>query len=522
MKPGFGYARRNIPKVSNSTVCLVFLLLLVASYWFLAPDAIADESAKPEQVILTWTGDPAGSQTITWLTPDNEPACVQYLSSDGFTGSFAGAQEISAGCSKFDSTNYRFTVNIAGLNPDTKYIYRVGREGAWSEALSFTTAADTEKFEFLYMGDVQSGYAQWGDTLNSVYQASPRIKFALLGGDLTDNGDDEYEWGQFLDAATGVFSLIPVMSALGNHDGSMYLNFFALPENGPEGFKREFYSFDYGNAHFVVLDSSYNTDERVKQWLQEDLQAATKEWKFVVFHVPAYPATYDYKEIDKSIRANWIPVLEQNRVDMVFVGHQHQYMRTHPLYQGEVQTDPAAYGIVYVMGNAGSKTYPGGGEFSYIAVERTGSNYQIIQLDGDVLTLTAKEASGELIETYTINKGSTAPQNPAYTLSPLPDSAYTTGTTKDGIKTMTVNAGVAGFKYFTVGVTPVAPHNGIETVVFTHQRNGSQLGLNAARADFDQVDSAQAGFNVREGDVIKACIVDCLTSAAGVNPVILQ
>jgi hypothetical protein len=261
---------------------------------------------------------------------------------------------------------------------------------------------------------------------------------------------------------------------------------------------------------------------RVKQWLQEDLQAATKEWKFVVFHVPAYPATYDYKEIDKSIRANWIPVLEQNRVDMVFVGHQHQYMRTHPLYQGEVQTDPAAYGIVYVMGNAGSKTYPGGGEFSYIAVERTGSNYQIIQLDGDVLTLTAKEASGELIETYTINKGSTAPQNPAYTLSPLPDSAYTTGTTKDGIKTMTVNAGVAGFKYFTVGVTPVAPHNGIETVVFTHQRNGSQLGLNAARADFDQVDSAQAGFNVREGDVIKACIVDCLTSAAGVNPVILQ
>ena len=46
MKPGFGYARRNIPKVSNSTVCLVFLLLLVASYWFLAPDAIADESAS--------------------------------------------------------------------------------------------------------------------------------------------------------------------------------------------------------------------------------------------------------------------------------------------------------------------------------------------------------------------------------------------------------------------------------------------------------------------------------------------
>ncbi len=521
MRPGFATLKGNIPAAAR-IVCLVFLLSVISCCWFFPSAASAGDSLQPEGIILTWTGDPAGSQTITWLMPDDEPACVQYLSSDGFTGSFAGAQEISAGCSKFDSTNYRFTATITGLNPGTKYIYRVGREGSWSEALSFTTAADTEKFEFLYMGDVQSGYTQWGSTLNSVYQTYPQIKFALLGGDLTDNGDDENEWGQFLDAATGVFSLIPVMPTLGNHDGSMYLNFFALPENGPVGLKREFYSFDYGNAHFVVLDTRNNTDERVKQWLQEDLQAATKKWKFVVFHMPAYPATYDYKEIDKSIRANWIPILEQNRVDMVFVGHQHQYMRTHPIFQGEVQTSPAAYGIVYVMGNAGSKTYTGSGEFPYIAVERTGSNYQIIQIDGDVLTLTAKEANGELIEIYTINKGGTAPQEPAYTLSPLPDSAYTTGTTKDGIKTMTVNAGVAGFKYFTVGVTPVTTHSGKETVVFTHLRNGIQLGLNAARADFDQVDSAQAGFNVRQGDVVKAYIVDCLTSAAGANPVILQ
>lgn len=61
--------------------------------------------------------------------------------------------------------------------------------------------------------------------LDAVYQACPRIKFALLGGDLTDNGDDDEEWGQFLDAATGVFSRIPVMPAMGNHDGSMYLDF---------------------------------------------------------------------------------------------------------------------------------------------------------------------------------------------------------------------------------------------------------------------------------------------------------
>ncbi len=221
---------------------------------------------------------------------------------------------------------------------------------------------------------------------------------------MTDNSRDLNEWLQFLNGATSVFSRIPMMPTLGNHDGDMYLKFFALPDNGPTGLQQEFYSFDYGNAHFVVLDSGNNTNETAKQWLREDLQNATKKWKFVVFHYPAYPAFNDGKSIAESICENWIPILEDNGVDMVFVGHQHLYMRTHPIFRGEVQTDPEAYGIIYVMGNAGSKTYAGGEGFSYIAREETGSNYQIININGDVLTLSAKKANGDLIENYEINK----------------------------------------------------------------------------------------------------------------------
>ncbi|TEB08063.1 Alkaline phosphatase precursor [Pelotomaculum schinkii] len=520
MSPGFGYSQRNMA-VRSKIMCPVLMVLAVFFCWFLSPVALAEESAAPEQIILTWTLDPAASQTITWLTPDNSPARVQYISADEFAGNFDAAQEMNAECSAFDSTHYRFKVNITGLTPETKYVYQVGREEAWSGPLSFTTASDTQEFSFLYMGDVQSGYAEWGSTLDAVYQSYPQIKFALLGGDLTDNDSDEEEWGQFLAAATVLFSRIPVMPAMGNHDGDMYLDFFALPDNGPEGLKQEFYSFDYGNAHFVVLNSNKNTDEGAKQWLQNDLQGTTKKWKFVVFHIPAYPATYDYKGIDKSIRANWVPVLEQNRVDMVFVGHQHEYMRTHPIYQEEVQTEPS-YGIVYVMGNAGSKTYGGGGEFPYIAVEQTGSNYQVIDIEGDVLTLTSEQSTGELIERYMINKGDITEPGPVYRLSSQPDPAYTAGTTPDGINTMTVDDGVTGFKYFAVSITPVISHSGNETVVFTHFRNGSQLALNATRADFDQVEIAQAGFNVQPGDVIKVYIVDNLTNDTGVNPVILQ
>ncbi|MGI6712834.1 MAG: hypothetical protein ACOX4L_09020, partial [Bacillota bacterium] len=57
--------------------------------------------------------------------------------------------------------------------------------------------------------------------------------------------------------------------------------------------------------------------------------------------------------------------------------------------------------------------------------------------------------------------------------------------------------GTAGFKYFTCSITPVNPHHGLKTVVFVHLRDGVQLGLNATKADFDQVNTAQAGFNVK-------------------------
>ena len=118
---------------------------------------------------------------------------------------------------------------------------------------------------------------------------------------MTDKGYDVEEWGEFLDAATNVFSRIPAMPTLGNHDGLMYQKFFALPDNGPAGLDQEFYSFDYGNAHFVVLNSNNNTNAAAKQWLQQDLEATNKSGSLLSFIIPAYPATFDYKGIDKSL-----------------------------------------------------------------------------------------------------------------------------------------------------------------------------------------------------------------------------
>lgn len=111
---------------------------------------------------------------------------------------------------------------------------------------------------------------------------------------------------------------------------------------------------------------------------------------------------------------------------------------------------------------------------------------------------------------------------PLYKIEPVGDDVYTIDETADGIKTMTVNASQTGLKYFSVSIEPIIGHEGTETVIFTHIRDGVQLGLSALEADFDMVSAAKAGFNVEPDDIIKVYIVDKLTNDNDQNPVILQ
>ena len=103
-------------------------------------------------------------------------------------------------------------------------------------------------------------------------------------------------------------------------------------------------------------------------------------------------------------------------------------------------------------------------------------------------------------------------QNPCYLTTPREDENYVISENQDGIKIMTVKSGVTGLKYFHADVTPVRSHNGDETLVFVHLRNGQQLSLNSTCGDFDLIDSGGAGFNVGAGDMVKIYMVDRLTN----------
>ncbi len=92
------------------------------------------------------------------------------------------------------------------------------------------------------------------------------------------------------------------------------------------------FSFDYGNAHWTVLDSNPYMDwsnPALRDWVEKDLAAAqSATWRFVAFHHPGFnSATHHFT--DQWMR-QLAPVFEAGKVDVVFSGHVHNYQRTFP------------------------------------------------------------------------------------------------------------------------------------------------------------------------------------------------
>lgn len=385
-------------------VSLGIILLLILIY----NPAVAS-AGLPDQILLSWTEDPATTQTISWRSgAGNTGEVVQYLPAADYDGSFAAARAVPARVSPLPDGSFHWEATLRGLTPGTEYVYRVGREGAWSEPASFATGSESDGFSFLYMGDVQGGYQQWGEMLAGALTEHPGLKFLLLGGDLVDQGHNRKEWEQFFAAAAPVFRRLPLLPAVGNHDHrEFFRSFFALPQNGPAGYEETIYSFDYGNCHIIVLDSNSlglpgtGDYDKIASWLRRDLARSRQPWKFVVCHHPPYQAVADWR--GEHLQANWVPLFEEGGVDLVFTGHQHVYMRTKPLREGKIR--PHGQGIVYIMGNAGGKHYGLGPDQDYTAEAVAGvSNYQVVQIKGNTLTITSRDAGGQVLDRYSLVK----------------------------------------------------------------------------------------------------------------------
>lgn len=378
--------------------------LLQPDRYFIERPYLQIGSAGPDLMMLTWSTHevPAAWRVAVRVPP----------------GRWRDMEAPDAREVALDSVEpYRqWSVALTGLVPGRPFHYRVLREGAVvCEATAVARKPSAQPCRFVVFGDCGTGSRGQRDLALRMAEVAPDFAFVV--------GDIAYRWGRVLDYRRKFFPVydadrlrpgfgaplmrsVPFIAAVGNHDtdnvqgGVMdmdafpdalaYFLFWMQPLNGPRTVfaprpsgsaahvaafqaaaadrwpRMATFSFDYGPAHWTVLDSNDYVDwndAALRAWLAADLASARRAaWRIVAFHHAPFHSSTMHAEEQQMRRV--APILQDGGVDIVFAGHVHVYERTRPLlfhadtgafevdeqYDGKKVTRP--HGIVYVVTGA--------------------------------------------------------------------------------------------------------------------------------------------------------------------------
>jgi acid phosphatase type 7 len=358
-----------------------FAQVLRAAGTFLGGDGEAN--TPPREPYMQ--GVTAYSAVICWVSAGPDAGVVEY----GKTPEL-GRKEAQP------RVGGRHAVALTGLDPGSTYHYRVEGAGGSSATGCFCTApaGDDSRFSFAVVGD--SGSGGKGQLAVAALLERLRPDLVLHTGDVVyPAGQERHYDRRFFAPYRNLIKTVPLFPVLGNHDvrkgnGAAFLENFHPPLGSPGSTKR-YYSFDWGNTHFVALDSElYHGDrgsdpEEQRDFLERDLATTRKHWRIVFLHRSPYGSSRHGG--DEKVREDLEPLFATHGVDLVFSGHDHVYERTVPIR-----------GVTYVVsGGGGRRLYPAGR--SARTVSSVSAHHAVlVRVDGGHLSLEAVEAGGTYVD----------------------------------------------------------------------------------------------------------------------------
>jgi len=334
--------------------------------------------------VLVWTASGATGGTVVVTTPEGAPVAEAPASLDA-------SAPLSGGLAQWTAT-------IDGLSPGTTYCYELQRGGeTLMHAGGFASApapGTGARVRTLVFGDSGEG----GSDQRALYAQLETIPFDLM----IHTGDIAYDHGSLGDFESkffGVYARLlgraPIFPASGNHEydtaeAAPFRQVFVLPENGGPDGRERWYSFDWGDVHFVALDTERTGAEQAA-WLEADLAANRLPWTVVYGHKPPH-STGDHGD-DAGFRQFFVPILEAHDVDLVLSGHDHHYERFTP-----------QNGVLYVVsggGGKGTRDVSGG---PITAFAEAVIHCVVVEVQGDTLTLHAIDGVGREFDSAVIQK----------------------------------------------------------------------------------------------------------------------
>ncbi|MBL1223782.1 fibronectin type III domain-containing protein [Enterococcus sp. BWR-S5] len=401
-----------------------------------------------------FSGDAKTTRSISWQTDTtmmfSDPFVEVVSAGDAFTSEnkkvYSGTLEKNKQIFTKKATN---KVQLDGLTAGTAYQYRVGnifknaKTGSettyYGPVYTFTTEAESaQPFTFLHLADSQSstaGYAPYfGNTLSQALNRFPDAPFVIHTGDMVETPNESH-FTAFFNAIGTKMAGTAFLPVLGNHEYKTSEAFYqsAFNVDSVNGFPLN-YSYVYGNVLFFNINSNYdstaNLDKQIA-WMKAEV-AEKGAGKFIVvsFHKSPYGGKWTSSSSSvlgsKNIKAKLVPVMETLGVNLVLSGHDHNYIRSLPIKNGQPVTDmedtslisTSQNGTIYMVSrNSGEKTYKLEAAKAWTDVrwaptgDITGKDnlpentvFSAISVEDDALKVTVYTAAYQVIDSYTITK----------------------------------------------------------------------------------------------------------------------
>ncbi|RLD86871.1 MAG: hypothetical protein DRJ09_11235 [Bacteroidetes bacterium] len=292
---------------------------------------------------------------------------------------------------------FLYEVNLAHLKPGTIYYYRLlnQNEDNWNSFKTFTRNQD--KFTFVAMGDSRSNPDIFKKILDGTVSENPDLIISM--GDLVESGGLYDEWHDYyFSVAKDVICTIPLVSTLGDHeadgdDGELFRYF--LRKDEPTD--KQWFSFDYGNTHFISLDFRHPNNQEMIDWFINDISSSEKEWNIVYMHRGTYNFGGHRSAWGRDI---WPKLFSKYKVDIVFAGHSHIYERFLPVREPNISN-----AVSYVTtGGAGAELYEASLNKSVMAVSESVNHFITVKIDKNRLYYKAIRMDGTVLDSFDIVK----------------------------------------------------------------------------------------------------------------------
>ncbi len=383
-----------------SFTILTFLWLL-----FIFP---AVSYANVDQIRFGTTNTALQGLTVTWQSTATSSTIRWGYNSQYEQGTFSGIRR-----SNYNGYLYNYT--FPALNPNSTLHYSIN-DGSWTVDKTFTTATNPNLNHFTFIAGSDSQAPDTGQLPTMWGQMATRllnedVDFHFINGDVVDAGDSATDWNNWFSYGKSFIEQNLIYHACGNHECGWDIKWgfrddqFVLPNNG------RYYSFVYGNALFIVLDSENAVVATQLTWLRNQLQNSQQTWKFVFFHKPFYTRV-DQREMDPYL-STWWQAFDDYGVDMIFNGHSHHYMRTKPLNRNiSINSPVSEYGsqpnqgrMEIISGGYGGSPLGANTTDWFVNKSVGGYNYVKVEVNGNTLHLTAHDINGIKIDEVTLSKG---------------------------------------------------------------------------------------------------------------------